>query len=58
MPPHSEQAMANDVQIHDEEYDPKEDQDHPDCRGYHQHRSSAVWSVDRFTNEDSIIAHK
>jgi hypothetical protein len=50
--------MANDVQVCDEEYDPDKDQDHPDRRGYHQHRSSAVWSVDRFTNEDSIIAHK
>jgi hypothetical protein len=50
--------MANDVQVCDEECDPNKDQDHPDQRGYHQHRSSAVWSVDRFTNEDSIIAHK
>ena len=25
--------MANDVQVHDEEYDPKEDQDHPERRG-------------------------
>jgi hypothetical protein len=50
--------MANDVQVHDEEYDPKEDQDHPESRGHHQHRSSAAWSVDRFTKEDSIVAHK
>src|SRR5215203_5061925 len=50
--------MANDVQVHDEEYDPNEDQDHSDRWGHHQHRGSAVWSVDRFTKEDSIIAHK
>ena len=50
--------MANDVQVHDEEYDPNEDQDHPESRGYYHHRSSAVWWVDRFTKEDSIIAHK
>ena len=38
--------MANDVQVCDEECDPNKDQDHPDRQGYHQHRSSAVWSVD------------
>jgi hypothetical protein len=50
--------MADDVQVHDEEYDPNEDQDHPDRRGYHHHRGSAVWSADGFTKEDSIITHK
>ena len=25
--------MANDVQVHNEKYDPNEDQDHPDSRG-------------------------
>jgi hypothetical protein len=37
------------VQVCDEQSESNKDQDHPDQRGYHQHRSSAVWSVDRVT---------
>jgi hypothetical protein len=46
------------VQVHDEEYDPKEDQDHRDRRGHHHHRNSAVWSVDRYANDASIVARE
>src|SRR5918997_496842 len=48
--------MVGYVQVHDEEYDPKEDQDHPDHRGYHQHRNRAFWSADKYTNDASIVA--
>jgi hypothetical protein len=50
--------MVGHAQVYDEECDPDKDQYHPDGQGYHHHLSGAVWSVDRYTNEDSIIAHK
>src|ERR671910_1245692 len=52
--PRDEQAMVRYAQVHDEEYDPNEDQDHPDRRGYH--RNSALWPANRYTNEGSIVA--
>src|SRR5215211_6426604 len=54
--PRGGQAMVGYAQVYDEEYDPSKDQDHPDRRGYHHHRNSGVWSVDRYTNDASIFA--
>jgi hypothetical protein len=56
--PRGEQAVVGNAHVYDEKRDPNEDQDHPESRGYHHHRSSAVWSLDRFTKGDSIITHK
>jgi gamma-glutamyl:cysteine ligase YbdK (ATP-grasp superfamily) len=50
--------MVGYTQVHDEEYDPNEDQDHPDGRGYRHHRNSAVWSAARYTNDGSIVAQE
>jgi hypothetical protein len=46
------------AQVYDEKYDPNEDQDHPDRRGYHHHRNSAVWPANRYTIEGSIVARR
>ena len=47
--------MANDVQVYDKEYDPNEDQDHPDRWGHHHYRNSPVWSGGGFTTKSSIV---
>src|SRR5215211_2123203 len=48
--------MVGYAQVYDEEYDPNEDQDQPYHRGYHHHRIRPVWSVDRYTDDASIVA--
>jgi hypothetical protein len=42
------------AQVYDEEYDPNEDQDHPDHRGYHN-RQSAIWPGGGYVGIGGIV---
>jgi hypothetical protein len=48
--------MVGYAQVYEEERDPNEDQNHPDRGGLH--RNSAVWPVDKYTDDGSIVARE